>query len=412
MPTGSYFADWVAPQVAARIDYKYPAHTIRTTLEDRLQRHAVGAIRKIGTGGAQVALVAMRRDGRIVAMVGGKSYKRSPFNRATQALRQPGSTFKLFVYMTALQEGYTPQSPILDLPVRIGSWSPDNYGERYRGPITLHEAFAVSSNVAAVRLAEDIGRDNVATTARDLGITGELEPGPTMTLGTSGIPLIELVGAYAAVAAGRYPVTPRGLPGRSEDDASSIPMDETVRGYMLELLSAVVNEGSGRAARLAIPTFGKTGTSQGSRDAYFIGFAGHLITGVWIGYDDNRPMRGAQGGGIPASIWRAFMSNALRSYGKPVDGPSPRPLPLGPADTWEPSAIIREYDVEEWPVGQDAWLTEPLDGQAEPGLGDPGLEPPPELPPTAPEEDLVPSPPPDDTTGIAPTDASDSNDSQ
>src|SRR5690606_37184959 len=149
-------------------------HRVVTTLEDRLQREAARAIRSAGLGGAQVALVAMRPDGRVVAMVGGKSYRRSPFNRATQARRQPGSTFKLFVYLAALRAGYTPASTVLDEPLRLGSWSPQTHGDDNRGEITLREAFAVSSNVAAVRLAEAVGRENVRRAARDLGLTGEL----------------------------------------------------------------------------------------------------------------------------------------------------------------------------------------------------------------------------------------------
>src|SRR5690606_31104204 len=152
------------------------------TLEDRLQRQAVAAIRAAGIGGAQVALVAMRRDGSVVAMVGGKSYASSPYNRATQAERQSGSTFKLFTYLAALREGYTPGTAVLDAPLRIGSWTPENYGAEYRGRMTLRDAFALSSNVAAVRVAEDIGRDKVIAAARDLGLAGELEDGPTVTL--------------------------------------------------------------------------------------------------------------------------------------------------------------------------------------------------------------------------------------
>ena len=363
VPSGSYFADWVFPQAEAQLDERYPTHAITTTLVDRLQRDAVAAIRSVGTGGAQVALVAMRPDGSVVAMVGGNSYASSPFNRATQALRQPGSTFKLFVYLAALREGLTPSTRIADRPLRIGNWSPDNYGDRYRGEISLREAFAHSSNVAAVRLAEKMGRAKVAAAARDLGITSELETGPTMSLGTSGVSLIEMVGAYTAVAAGRYPVTPHGLP--REDEAETTPMDEDVRARMLELLQAVVQEGSGRGARLTLPAYGKTGTSQDSRDAYFIGFAGDLITGVWIGHDDNRPVPGAQGGGTPAAIWRAFMTRALApAEAAPASRPQPREVPAQPEAPDGPPAVTREYDVN----------PEPLDLEGA-GAGDPLAEP-------------------------------------
>ncbi len=360
VPSGSYFADWVFPQVEAALDYKYPAHTIRTTLDDRLQRDAVAAIRGVGTGGAQVALVAMRPDGRVVAMVGGTSYERSPFNRATQALREPGSTFKLFVFLTALRAGYTPQSQVLDEPVRVGKWTPDNHGEQYRGLITLHQAFAVSSNVAAVRLAESVGRDKVAETARQLGVTARLEPGPTMTLGTSGIPLIQMVGAYAAVAAGRYPVRPHGL--ATSIQGPTTPINPRMRAEMLELLAAVVNEGTGRSARLATPTFGKTGTSQDSRNTYFIGFSGDLITGVWVGYDDNRPMPGAEGAGVPAAIWHAFMTQALAPAGKGAPAPQPAELPQGSNGSDQAPAVMHEYDVEQEPLGEDSSTPQQPDG--------------------------------------------------
>jgi penicillin-binding protein 1A len=363
LPTGSYFADWVLPQVQATLNDKYPAHVVRTTLEDRLQRAAVSAIRAAGTGGAQVALLAMRRDGRVVAMVGGKSYAKSPFNRATQARRQPGSTFKLFVYLAAMRRGDTPKSPILDQPVRIGNWAPQNFGNEYRGLISLRQAFAVSSNVAAVRLAEAVGRDQVIKAARDLGLAGELETGPTMALGTSAVPLIELVGAYAAIDAGRYPVRPRGIALKGDQQAATSAMDPKVRAEMLELLWAAANEGTGRGAVLSAPTFGKTGTSQDSRDAYFIGFSGDLVTGVWIGYDDNRPMPGAQGGHTPAAIWRAFMTQALAPGGKQPSPPQPAPQR---SEAQPALAVTREYDVEEEPLTGDEAV--PPDGAA--GEGD------------------------------------------
>ncbi|MXP42555.1 penicillin-binding protein [Altererythrobacter soli] len=361
VPSGSYFADWAFAQAEAALDDKYPAHTLTTTLEDRLQREAVAAIRNVGTGGAQVALVAMRRDGRVVAMVGGNSYERSPFNRATQALRQPGSTFKLFVYLAALREGYTPGTRVEDRPLRIGNWTPANYNDEYRGEITLREAFAVSSNVAAVRLAEEVGRDKVIAAARDLGMRGELERGPTMALGTSGVSLIDLVAAYAAVSAGRHPVRPHGLPRENVADGTTA-MEPRVRAQMLELLRAAVNEGSARGARLSTQAFGKTGTSQDSRDAYFIGFSGDLITGVWIGHDDNRPMPGAQGGGVPAAIWRNFMTRALTPADEaPAPARAPREMPPPPSAARAP-VVSREYDVEQGLAGEDAPIARPLDG--------------------------------------------------
>jgi penicillin-binding protein 1A len=401
VPTGSYFADWVMPQVQASLNAKYPAHVVTTTLVDRLQRAAVSAIRGVGTGGAQVALVAMRPDGSVVAMVGGTSYARSPFNRATQALRQPGSAFKLFVYLAAMRRGDTPDSPVLDEPVRIGNWQPQNFGGEYRGVITLRQAFAESSNVAAARMAQAVGIDQVTQAARDLGLTGKLETGPSMALGTSSVPLIEMTGAYAGVAAGRYPIRAHGLPLKSAGATQA--MDPRVRGEMLQLLWAAANQGTGRGAALSIPTFGKTGTSQDSRDAYFIGFAGDLITGVWIGYDDNRPMPGAQGGHLPATIWHAFMAQALAAPGKAPVPPPPAPAqPAQPLDTTQETSVNSDYDVEQEPQPSDESQAPPSDAaapgdQAEPSAQEPPVaalrvtappsqRPPPRLNPPPPED--------------------------
>lgn len=347
LPSGTYFADWVMPEAEAVLERRASQHSVVTTLEDRLQRIAAVAIRRAGTGGAEVALVAMRPDGRVVAMVGGKSYRRSPFNRATQARRQPGSTFKLFVYLAALREGYRPNSRISDTPLRIGDWTPANYENRYRGEITLREAFAVSSNVAAVRLAEAVGRDSVRQATVDLGVDGQIEDGPTMSLGTSGISLIDMVAAYAAVASGRYPVRPRGLPESGNDEETNA-FPAQLRRDLSELLWAAANQGTGRAAVLDTQTYGKTGTSQDGRDAYFIGFADDLITGVWIGHDDNRPMPGVEGGGLPAVIWRNFMSEALKpAADTPFPRPAPRELPLDDGGGSNKAVVPREYDVED-----------------------------------------------------------------
>ncbi|WP_226372761.1 transglycosylase domain-containing protein [Allosphingosinicella flava] len=317
LPTGTYFADWVLGEARARADTGYGEQTIETTLDSRLQALANRVVRRAGLGRHQVALVAMRPDGRVVAMIGGKSYKDSPFNRATQAKRQPGSTFKLFVYLAALRAGMTPESRIEDAPVTIGDWSPRNSDGRYRGTISLRDAFARSSNVAAVRLQERVGRNNVTQAARDLGLSGALTPQPSLALGTSGATLLEMTSAYAAVAANRYPVAAHGLPQPEEGWFSQMwngPKSFGNRTWqmLLDLLWASANEGTGRAAALPVPTFGKTGTTQDSRDAIFIGFAKDLVVGVWIGNDDNSPLPGGTaGGGLPARIWRDFMGGAL-----------------------------------------------------------------------------------------------------
>jgi penicillin-binding protein 1A len=323
IPAGTYFADWAFPQARAATEDVYGEQEVRTTLEDTIQRAATRAIQRAGPGKAQVALVAMRPDGRVVAMVGGKSYKASPFNRATQARRQPGSTFKLFVYLAALREGMTPDSIIEDEPLTIGDWSPRNSNDTYRGPIPLREAFAISSNVAAVRLSEKVGRENVIRAARDLGVSGDLHSEPSLALGTSGVSLIEMAAAYAAIANGSYPVTPRAIVDKEEKSwlaslvSGPAQLGSRIQKMMLDLLWQAANAGTGRAAALRVKTYGKTGTSQDNRDAIFIGFAGDLVTAIWVGNDDNSPLKGIHGGGLPARIWRDFMSQVVAGAAPP-----------------------------------------------------------------------------------------------
>ena len=380
VPTGTYFADWVIPQAAELAEGSYGERQVVTTLEGDLQRMAVRAVRRAGLGRAQAALVAMRLDGRVVAMVGGKDYRRSAFNRATQARRQPGSAFKLFVYLAAFRAGYTPDTPVNDVPIRLGSWQPRNYGDSYRGPIRVREAVAYSSNSVAVQVQERVGRDNVIRAARDLGITTPLRPDPSLALGTGGVSLIELTAAYAAVAAGRYPIRPHGLPqqrpgwfgwGGSDEGYSrdrAFPM-------LRDVLYNVLAHGTGRSAALPVPAFGKTGTTSDYRDAWFIGFAGDLVVGIWVGNDDNRPLPGTTGGGVPAQIWHRFMTDALgiRSARRPA------PVPLSQTDR-APAAVD---------VNAQAPVAEP----APPGPGDqpqpppdvPEIIAPPPVPPTEPK---------------------------
>ena len=318
LPAGTYFADWVAPAASDAFEADFGTVKVETTLDRDLQRLAVRAITKAQIGDAQAALVAMRPDGRVVAMVGGKNYGDSPFNRVTQARRQPGSAFKLFVYLAALRSGWTPDSLIEDEPITIDGWTPVNSDRVYRGRITLREAFARSSNAATVRLSQEVGRANIIRVARDLGITTPLPDKPSLALGTAGVSLLELTSAYAAVASGQYPIVARGLPEErpAEGLKALFRTDGTLdrrRDWspMLDLLYAAANNGTGRRAALSVPTFGKTGTTQENRDALFIGFAGNLVVGVWVGRDDNKSLGRVSGGTVPAEIWRSFMSSAL-----------------------------------------------------------------------------------------------------
>ncbi len=340
LPSGSYFADWVLPQARASIDTaQYGDVAVQTTLDPALQAAAERAVAETlasmrGANVHQAALVAMRPDGRVVAMVGGADYHATPFNRATQALRQPGSSFKLFVYLAALHAGMRTSDTIVDEPVTIDGWSPKNDEGKYRGTISLATAFAASSNVAAAKIMQQVGVEAVRHQARQLGITVPLSNYQGLALGTSAVPLIELTSAYAAVAAGAYPVKPVGLasprpPGLSERIRATVaglrPWPE--RKAMLELLQSAVRHGTGVAAALPIPTYGKTGTTQNHRDALFVGFAGDLVVGVWVGNDDNSPMTGAVvGGTVPAKLWHRFMVAALTHEGQLRPAPERDPV--------------------------------------------------------------------------------------
>ena len=338
IPTGTYFADWAIPQARLLTESGYADVKITTTLDARLQNIARRVTNTRGLGKAQIALVAMRPNGEVVAMVGGRSYKDSPFNRVTQAKRQPGSTFKLFVYLAAIRSGMTPDSLIADTPINEGLYRPKNSGGSYRGNISLTQAFARSSNVASVRLYQKVGGEPVARAAQDLGIKSKLNLDPSLALGSSGVSLLELTSAYAGVAANAWPVEPHAVEQEEQgwiEWLFSGPRSFSRRTHnmLLELLGATVTDGTGRAARLSVPAYGKTGTSQDNRDALFVGFAGDLVVGVWIGNDDNTPLRGINGGGLPARIWRDFMSQAVNGAApKAAPKPIPVPDPEGPVE--------------------------------------------------------------------------------
>jgi penicillin-binding protein 1A len=260
----------------------------------------------------------------------------------------------LFVYLAALRAGWTPDSIIEDEPITIGGWTPVNNDRVYRGKMTLREAFARSSNAATVRLSEAVGRGNVIRAARDLGITTPLPDNPSLALGTAGVSLLELTAAYAAVASGRYPIVARGLPEEPADEGLAALFQrggalDRRRDWvpMLDLLYAAANNGTGHRAALSVPTFGKTGTTQENRDALFIGFAGDLVVGVWVGRDDNTSLGKVTGGTVPAGIWRNFMVSALA-----VDGRRGPPLPAGFRSRPEPAPRRHESPLPaEWSDG-------------------------------------------------------------
>ena len=269
----------------------------------------------------------MAPDGAILAMVGGRDYNESQFNRVTQAKRQPGSLFKLFVYLTAFQRGATPQTTVVDRPVQIGNWEPENHGGSFRGQITLRTAFASSVNSVAAQLGEAVGIPAVIDTARKLGVQSELPVVPSLALGSGEVTLLEMTRAFAAIAANAENVEPYAIrAARKGDQAVFVrpkselqpASDPSARAAMREVLAAVVRDGTGRAARINGPAAGKTGTSQSYRDAWFIGFSSGIVVGVWVGNDDNSPTRGVTGGDIPARIWNEFVTQFATERAKPV----------------------------------------------------------------------------------------------
>jgi len=355
---GSWFTDWVVKQ-ADKLSSRFDGVvTLRTTLDPKIQTSAEAAVKAIleeAGSTAEAALISMTPSGEIVAMVGGRDYSQSQFNRATDALRSPGSTFKTFVYLTALSQGLSPGDRIDDAPIDIDGYRPENFGGRFRGKVSLAEAFARSLNAASVRLAMAVGLDRVIETARALGIEAELSETPALALGASGVTLIDMVEGYAGIASGIMPVVGRGISGISSGEDGSYfsfrypepPLTDTTQALLsarddiTNMLALVVSDGTGQAAQLPGGAVGKTGTSQDYRDALFIGWNGSLVTGVWVGNDDNTPMDGVTGGALPARIWQAFMTAAATSA--PAQATSERATPEPVAPSCNISACERSY---------------------------------------------------------------------
>jgi penicillin-binding protein 1A len=339
-PGARYFDDWVAEQLADFADTGNRDLTVVTTLDPRMQAEAEAAVADViaREGGrmkfAQGALVAMSPDGAVRAMVGGRDYNESQFNRATQAERQPGSAFKPFVYLAGLEAGLRPYDQFVDAPIRVGGWEPRDYTGRYQGEMTFAEGLAQSINTIAVQVAQRAGIQNVIGVAHRLGISSELAPEMSLALGTGEVNLLELVSAYAPFANGSNGVWAHGI-AEIRDSSGKVVFRRTgsglgqvvspeLAGTMNEMLSAVIGHGTGRSAALPRPAAGKTGTTQDYRDAWFIGYTADLVAGVWLGNDDNTPMSKVTGGTLPAQTWRRFMLAATRSM--PI-----RPLPNAPA---------------------------------------------------------------------------------
>lgn len=322
-----YFTDWALPQLDTLIDQTSEPIDVWTTLDPGMQVAADRAVRANAPDGAQGALVAIDRDGAVRAMVGGKDYVASIYNRATQAQRQPGSAFKLFVYLSALESGMKPTDTIVDEPVTIDGWSPRNSTRTNLGPVTLREAFSRSINTVSAKIGAQVGFSTIADMARRFGITTTISTYPSMVLGSSDVRLIDMTRAFASVANKGVAVTPYGIrrvvtaDGRMlyQRDAGEerVLVAPWVAAEMTDLLQSAVLSGTGRAAQIGRPVAGKTGTTSSNKDGWFIGFSSGLTTGVWMGRDDAKPVGGLQGGTAPARAFHDFMSVAVAN--RPVE---------------------------------------------------------------------------------------------
>ena len=341
---GRHFTDWVLEQVSGYVNPGDRDIVVRTTLDPHLQGFAeafVGkALTKQGrkTGISEAALVAITPSGAVRAMVGGRNYVKSQFNRATQAKRQPGSAFKPFVYLAGLEAGLTPETVLVDEPVRIGEWRPRNFDKRHIGPVSLKQAMARSINTVAVKVGEKAGRARVIGVARRLGLSGDFKATPSLALGAQEVTLLELIQAYGPFANGGAGVWAYGIEEirdragnllyRRRGSGPGRVVSEVHVAAMNAMLSGVITHGTGRASKIGRPQAGKTGTSQNFRDAWFVGYTADLVTGVWMGNDSGKAMGNVTGGGPPARLWRDFMQAAhAGTLPRALPGLTPVPAP-------------------------------------------------------------------------------------
>ena len=354
IPATQYAVDWISDQVQLLIPGTTESLVVETTIDTVMQLKAEASLRQRLAENAkalnvtQGAVVTLDAAGAVRAIVGGRSYKRSQFNRAVQAKRQPGSAFKPFVYLAAIENGYRPDSVEIDEPVTIGTWTPENYKRKYLGPVTLETAFALSLNTVAVKLGLAVTPQAIASVAHRFGITSELGNDASLSLGTSEVSLLELTGAFAPFANGGFAIEPHVITrittrdgkvlfeGNPESAGSVI--SDTDLGYMNSLFRAVLREGTATKARFgAYDIGGKTGTSQNYRDAWFVGFTPYYVTGVWMGNDDNQPTKRVTGGSLPALVWKDIMEEAHK-------GLEPQALP-GAIPSEGGGLIIADNDV-------------------------------------------------------------------
>lgn len=371
-----YFTDWILPQLNGLIDETEKPIDVWTTLDLKMQRAATAAIAANVPRGAQGALVSIDRDGAVKAMVGGTDYITSNYNRAVTAVRQPGSAWKLFVYLTALEAGFRPEDMVEDKPVEIDGWQPKNSGGKYAGSISLRTAFAYSKNTVAAQIGQEVGTSSIANMARRFGITTPINTQPSMVLGTSEARVIDMTQAFAAVAAKGRSITPYGISKVTTIDgealyaakpSSSVQLvDGWVAGAITDLMQSAVATGTGRAANIGRPVAGKTGTTSSNKDGWFLGFSSGLTTGVWMGRDDARSIGGLEGGRAPAQAWAAYMRIAVAN----------RPVEKFATEVTFPERLEGEEPL----LGEEALLQ--LDENGMPIEGDPMIEDP-ELEPTA-----------------------------
>ncbi|QSR16434.1 transglycosylase domain-containing protein [Novosphingobium sp. KA1] len=322
-----YFTDWALPQLDMLLPDTNEPIEVWTTLDPKMQQAATSSIAANAPKGAQGALVSLDRDGAVLAMVGGTDYVNSNYNRATNAVRQPGSSWKLFVYLSALEAGYTPDDRVMDEPVTIDGWSPQNDGRNFAGQIDIRTAFAYSKNTVAAQLGSEVGFGTVASMARRFGITTPINTKPAMVLGTSEVRVIDMTRAFAAISAGGTSVEPYGIVKVTTTSGEVLYQHKSARGQVLvppnvaaeitDLLQTTVATGTGRAAQIGRPVAGKTGTTSSNKDGWFLGFSSGITTGVWMGRDDAKPVRGLSGGHAPARAFADYMKVAVSN--RPVE---------------------------------------------------------------------------------------------
>lgn len=367
-----YFTDWALPQLDLLLPETTEPIEVWTTLDTGMQRAATASIDANTPEGAQGALVSLDRDGAILAMVGGTDYVKTNYNRATNALRQPGSSWKLFVYLAALEAGYAPEDKVVDAPVKIDGWSPRNANGRNIGTTSLRTSFAYSINTVAAQLGNEVGFGTVASMARRFGITSQVSTYPSMVLGTSEVRLIDMTRAFSVLSNKGMAVEPYGITKVATASGEVIYRHEKARDTqlvppyvtagMLDLLQAAVSTGTGKSAQIGRPVAGKTGTTSSNKDGYFVGFSSGITTGVWMGRDDAKRVSGLQGGRAPARAFAAYMRYAVKD--RPIEEfntKSKRP-------DWQ-----REPDQENLFGDPDEYYFIDDDGNlVEPGRRDPG----------------------------------------